>query len=69
MSTLELDIEGMSCIHCVKSVRNELQQISGVHVEVVEIGKARITMDEDTVSRQTIEEAVIRAGYVLKAVR
>ena len=68
MSTLELNIEGMNCNHCVRSIRNELGRIPGVTVEAVEIGKVRITIEDERVSRQSIESAVTRAGYSLKGI-
>ncbi len=67
MKTEELKIEGMSCGHCVMSVRKELERLQGVRVESVEIGKARLHYDESRISRQDLERAVSEAGYRLIA--
>ncbi len=41
MTTTEtLQIEGMSCDHCVRAVRDALDRLDGVHVESVRIDAA-----------------------------
>lgn len=65
MKTDELKIRGMTCGHCVMSVRNELTKLAGVKVEDVQIGKARVQYDESQVKRQDIARAVEEAGYTL----
>lgn len=65
MKTHELTIEGMSCGHCVMSVKKELSKVIGVKVESVEIGKARVQFDESEVARDRLAEAIEKAGYTL----
>jgi len=65
MKTQDLKIEGMTCGHCVMSVRKELTKLAGVKVEDVQIGKARVQYDESRVKRQDIERAVEEAGYAV----
>ena len=65
MKTQELAIEGMSCGHCVMSVKKELSKVSGLKVESVEIGKARVQFDEAKVTQDRIAEAIENAGYKL----
>jgi len=65
MTSEELKIEGMSCEHCVMSVKKELEKVAGVRVEAVEIGKARVQYDESRVTRQEIARAIDEAGYQL----
>lgn len=65
MKSQELQIEGMTCGHCVMSVRKELAKLENVVVEDVQIGKARVKYDETKVTRQTFEKAVREAGYRL----
>ena len=57
------EIEGMSCGHCVMAVKKELSKLSGVKVESVEVGKARVEIDEATVTRDQLAKAVEEAGY------
>jgi copper ion binding protein len=64
MKTTEtIKIQGMSCGHCVKSVREALEETEGVEVEDVEIGTARISYDTEKTSREQIEETIEDAGY------
>ena len=63
MSNLELEIEGMSCGHCVAAVSNALREIPGVDVESVKIGSARLRFEPDRVTTEQIILAVADAGY------
>jgi copper chaperone len=68
MKTQELIIEGMSCGHCVMSVKKELGKVTGLKVENVEIGKARVQFDEKDVTRERLAGAIEEAGYRLVSV-
>lgn len=63
MATLELEISGMSCGHCVSAVRNALQELDGVDVKKVEIGAAMVDYDPSRSSPAAIESAIEDAGY------
>lgn len=65
MKVEELRIQGMTCGHCVMSVRKELAKLAGLKVEEVQIGMARVQYDESQVKRQDIEHAVEEAGYAV----
>lgn len=65
MKSQELKIEGMSCGHCVMSVRKELSQLVGMAVEDVQIGKAKVTYDESKLTEDAIAAAIDAAGYRL----
>ncbi|MBX7223845.1 MAG: cation transporter [Blastocatellia bacterium] len=60
-----LQIEGMSCGHCVKAVESALQSVSGVTVKAVAIGSAEISFNPEQVSRDSIAAALDDAGYEL----
>jgi len=62
---LTMHVEGMSCQHCVKRVKNAIHSIDGVtNVEVsLEQKSAIILFDESKVRISTIEETVEEAGY------
>jgi len=66
MEQTALQIDGMSCGHCVARVQKALARVEGVHVDQVEIGSARVTWDPDRVSLQRIREAVEDAGYEVR---
>ena len=69
MKTRVLTITGMSCGHCVMSVRKELEKIDGILIEDVQIGSARVSIDETGGTDQDLRRAVEEAGYALTAVR
>lgn len=60
---VRLDIEGMSCGHCVKTVRSALEQVEGVDVLEVEIGSAIIVLDTDSADLQAVTTAVDDTGF------
>ena len=49
MSSLKMDITGMSCGHCVAAVSRSLEAIDGVHSAQVEIGAATVEFDAGVV--------------------
>ncbi|MBI4536241.1 MAG: cation transporter, partial [Ignavibacteriae bacterium] len=54
----ELKIEGMTCNHCVMSVRRELSKVPGVKVGDVQIGSARVEYAEGKITRQELARAI-----------
>jgi copper chaperone CopZ len=67
MNKLELQIEGMSCGHCVAAVSEALTELPGVSVDQVRIGAAQVTYHPDQVSPEQIVLAVEDAGYSAQA--
>jgi copper chaperone len=63
MSTLNLEIEGMSCGHCVSAVTQALRELPGVEVKNVSVGAAQVAYEADKVSPEDIVLAVEDAGY------
>ena len=63
MNKLELEIEGMSCGHCVAAVSEALGELDGVNVEAVQIGLAKVDYQPDVVSPDQIVLAIEDAGY------
>jgi len=64
MKEIELKIEGMSCMHCVNTVKKALSEVGGVlEVEVsLEKGTAKVKLDKE-VPFETLKEAVQQWGY------
>lgn len=62
MKTELIKIDGMSCMHCVKAVREELQKLD-LNLKSVEIGSARVEYDETKVSRDKIYDSIKEAGF------
>ena len=64
MKTITLNIEGMHCGGCVKSVTRILTELDGVQSADVQLeGKANITFDENRVSVAQLIEVIEDAGF------
>ena len=65
MSDMTLNIEGMTCMGCVKSVEQMLGALPGVDRAQVSLERkqAYIQYNEAEVSPQALTEAVERAGF------
>ena len=66
MDTRILNIEGMSCGHCVARVSKALSALPGVRVEDVSVGTARIGLDESQTTLDRIGVVLDEAGYALR---
>jgi len=65
VKTVELKIEGMTCGHCVMSVKKELGKVAGLTVQNVELGRALVQYDEATVTADQLAKIIEEAGYEL----
>jgi len=65
-NTIRLDIEGMTCNHCVKHVREALESVEGVErVDVtLEPGQAVVT---GSAAPESLLQAVKDSGYSAQA--
>lgn len=60
----KMKIEGMSCEHCVRRVKNALEELNGVSNVQVDLGLKEATFDStDDVKDSDIKYAVEDAGY------
>jgi copper chaperone len=66
METRTLQIEGMSCGHCVSRVTRTLASLPGVSVEDVTVGTARVRFDPAQVDIASIGAALDDVGFALK---
>jgi copper chaperone CopZ len=67
MAETTIKIEGMSCMHCVASVKKSLEGLSGVREANVEVGTAKVTYDEAKVRHEDLVSAIKKAGYKVAA--
>ena len=67
MKRTTLKIDGMSCGHCVMSVRKALEGLDGVTVEQVAVGSATVEYDPAVASPEQIAEVVSTTGYTAAA--
>ena len=64
MRTITLNIEGMHCGGCVKSVTRVLTELDGIQSADVQLeGKANITFDENRVNVAQLIEVIEDAGF------
>jgi copper chaperone CopZ len=60
-------VHGMTCDHCVLSVREEVSEIGGVSAVDVELASGRLTVTGRQVSDDAVRDAVAEAGYEVAA--
>lgn len=65
VNQVTLNVQGMSCGHCVSSVEGSVGKLDGVNeVKVhLESGKVDVTFEEDKVSLDVIKETIDDQGY------
>lgn len=64
MSAITVTVTGMTCGHCVSSVREEVSEIGGVTSVDVDLASGRVTVEADRdIDRAAIAAAVAEAGY------
>ena len=66
MSTTTVTVTGMTCGHCVSSVREEIGSIPGVTAVGVDLASGRVDIDSAApIEQSAIAQAVDEAGYQL----
>ena len=64
MTTTQIKVSGMTCGHCVNSVTEELQTISGVSQVNIDLESGKVTIESDAdLDASQIEAAIKEAGY------
>jgi len=73
MSTVVVDVQGMTCQHCVKAVTSELESIegvTGVSIALEPEGTSQVTVEaESNVSADALKDAIAEAGYDMVGVQ
>lgn len=69
MKTQTLNIQGMTCGHCVMSVKKELYKLPDVMVKEVKIGSAVVETDESAATQEKLKNAVAEAGYSVVSIQ
>jgi copper chaperone len=66
--TLKLNVEGMSCQHCVKAVQGSVGALAGVDTVEVSLEKKLVTVafDPSLVGLPAITTAIEEQGYAVK---
>lgn len=60
-----LNVEGMSCSHCVAAVNNAVNSLDGISNAKVDLEGKTVTVeyDDDKVALDSIKEAIEDQGY------
>ncbi len=66
-SAVTLNIDGMTCNHCVATIQTRVKQLAGVKSAQVSLRKrtARITFNPEKTSVAALKAAIIDAGYFI----
>jgi copper chaperone len=67
-NTVRLELEGMSCNHCVQRVTKTLNALPGVRVKTVAIGSAEVEREPDAPDAGQIARAMDDIGFPARAV-
>jgi copper chaperone len=60
-------VQGMTCSHCVLSVREEVSEVPGVTAVDVDLTSGRLSVTGRGLSDDTVQAAVAEAGYEVAA--
>lgn len=65
MQNLTLNVQGMSCGHCVKAVEGSVGQLEGVSQVNVKLADAQVevTFNQSQVTLDKIKETIEEQGY------
>ncbi|MCH1624405.1 copper chaperone CopZ [Fredinandcohnia quinoae] len=65
MQTVTLNVQGMSCGHCVKAVEGSVGELEGVNQVNVKLDEAlvEVAFNESKVSLDKIKETIEDQGY------
>ncbi|MGB3213107.1 MAG: heavy metal-associated domain-containing protein [Desulforhopalus sp.] len=59
----KLKITGMSCQHCVGSVKKALEDIPGISQVAVNLDEGEATFNNESVDRKEIRTAISKIGF------
>lgn len=65
MQTVTLNVQGMSCNHCVNSIEGALGKVTGVSSAKVDLAANQVTVtyDESKVGLDQVKETIEDQGY------
>lgn len=67
-TTMTVQIDGMSCEHCVRAVKTALGGVPGLEVGEVKVGTAVVRFDPATAdaTKKAIRKAIDEEGFELR---
>ena len=66
MDAAHLNIEGMTCEHCVRAIDGRLRRTPGVQVDKVVVGAVDLHYDKARISLDEISELISDEGYTVE---
>jgi copper chaperone len=68
METVKLNVEGMSCSHCEKAVKNAVGALNGVKNVTVSLKDKTVTVEHDAAKAtlEQIKHEIEEQGYEVK---
>ena len=68
MKNITLNVQGMSCGHCVNSIEGSVGELEGINQVNVNLNDAQVevTFNESQVSLDKIKETIEDQGYEVK---
>lgn len=65
MQQVTLNVQGMSCGHCVNSIEGNVGKMNGVESVKVHLdtGKVDVSFDSNTISLKEIKDEIEEQGY------
>jgi copper chaperone len=67
MNQTTYTVRGMTCSHCVLSVREEISEVAGVSSVDVDLASGRLTVTGRGIDAGAVRAAVAEAGYEVAA--
>lgn len=61
-----LMVEGMTCGHCEKAVKNALMELGEVQEVEVDLSTGKVVVKGDNLQDEPIKAAIVEAGYQIK---
>ena len=58
-----LIVEGMSCGHCEKAVKNALSEVDGVENVLVNLGEKEVQVEGENLDNTVLRKVIDEAGY------
>lgn len=63
MQHVTLNVEGMSCNHCLNAVEGAVKSVGATGKVDLPTKKVTVDFDENKVSLETIKQAIVDQGY------
>lgn len=65
MEQVTLNVQGMSCAHCVNAIEGNVEKLNGVDTVKVNLDEAKVavTFDPNTVALDEIKDVIEEQGY------